>query len=141
MKQLEKLLSKYDFPKRKTRNGFVFDELKQVISFQLPDDYKFFLDNFIEYDCFIGPQCLRLWDADNLLENNYGYNIFNYLTNTLAIGSNMSGECIAVENWSPNKYRIVLVPFVGPDKEDYIEIGSSFTDMLIQLDNGKDWFE
>jgi len=140
MTQLESLLFKYDFPKRETRNALVFDNIEQIIGFQLPEDYKFYLMNFIGHECFIGPEYVKLWDFDSLLENNIGYGTIGDQTNVLAIGGNGAGECIAIDHLDENNDRIVLSPFIGFDRENYISIGSSFTDMLVRLDNGKEWF-
>jgi hypothetical protein len=116
------------------------EAIEKIIKFKLPEDYKYYLENFNEQEYFIGPECLRLWDLDNLLENNYGYNISDNLINTIGIGANMSSECIAIEYLGQNKYRVVLTPFIDLDAKYHIEIGASFTDMLIRLDNGKEWF-
>ena len=140
MEDLEKILYKYNFPKRKFGQEIAFDEIEKLIGFRLPEDYKFFLNNFKERECLIGQEYLRLWDIDSLLENNNGYQILTYLTDTLAIGTNMGGEFIAIEYLSPNKHHIVLSDFIGLDKENYIEIGASFTDMFSRLESGKEWF-
>jgi hypothetical protein len=137
---LEKILNKYNFPKRTIRQEITIDEIEKLINFQLPEDYKFYLDNFKEREGFIGPEYLRLWDLENLLENNNGYQIITYLADTLAIGTNMGGEFIAIEYLGQHKYHIVISPFIDLNKENYIEIGASFTDMLNRLDSGKEWF-
>ena len=140
MMELEKILNKYDFPKRTIQQETSLDEIEKLAMFPLPGDYKFYLDNYNERECFIGPEYLRLWDIENLLENNNGYEIFTYLANTLAIGTNMGGEFFAIEYLGQNKHHIVLSPFIDLNKENYIEIGTSFTDMLNRLDRGKQWF-
>ena len=136
--ELEKILSKYDFPKLALGLKTNFEEIEETIGFPLPEDYKYFLNNFVEHECFIGEEYLRLWGIDNLLADNRGYEIQKYLTNTLAIGTDMGGGCIAMELVEATNYRIVLMEFIGLDYP--IEIGSSFTDMLKRLDEGKEWF-
>ena len=138
MMKLEKILNKYNFPKQATHNAFDFEEIEQIISFPLPEDYKYFLNNFVEHECLLGAEYLRLWDINSLLVHNKGYEIQKYLTNTLAIGTDMGGGCIAIELVEETSYRIVLMEFIGLDYP--IEIGSSFTDMLKRLDNGQEWF-
>jgi len=140
MEQLEQILKKYSFPKRTLNAIMIFDGLERGLVFDLPEDYKYFLSNYIEHECFIGPEYLRLWDLDNLLENNKGYQIQECLDNTIGIGSNGGGECLAIELLSHGKYRVVLTPFIF-EKECHIEIGTSFTDMLNRLDNGINWFK
>jgi len=137
---LENILNKYNFPKRDFQPEITFDQIEKQIGFDLPEDYKFYLNNFKEREGFIGPEYLRLWDFESLLENNIGYEILTYLTDTLAIGTNMGGECVAIDYLGRNKHRIVLTPFIGLEKKYHIEIGASFTDMLNRLDAGKGWF-
>jgi hypothetical protein len=83
---------------------------------------------------------MRLWDFDELVETNKDYGIFDNLSNTLGIGGNGSSEFIAIELISNGNYRIVLSPFIDLDKQYHIEIGTSFTDFLVRLDNGQEWF-
>ncbi|BAU56056.1 SMI1/KNR4 family protein [Mucilaginibacter gotjawali] len=136
--ELEKILSKYDFPKRASSLETNFEEIEKTIRFSLPEDYKYFLNNFVEHECLLGAEYLRLWDINSLLAHNKGYKIQKYLTNTLAIGTDMGGGCIAIELVEETSCRIVFMEFIGLDYP--IEIGSSFTDMLKRLDNGKEWF-
>ena len=136
--ELEEILSKYDFPKGALSLETNFEEIEKTIGFPLPEDYKYFLNNFVEHECLLGTEYLRLWDVNSLLVHNQGYEIQKYLTNTLAIGTDMSGGCIAMELVEETNYRIVLMEFIGLDYP--IEIGSSFTDMLKRLDEGKEWF-
>ena len=96
---LEKILNKYNFPKRTIRQEITIDEIEKLINFQLPEDYKFYLDNFKEREGFIGPEYLRLWDLENLLENNNGYQIITYLADTLAIGTNMGANLLLLSIW------------------------------------------
>ncbi|MFI5137100.1 MAG: SMI1/KNR4 family protein [Sphingobacteriales bacterium] len=137
---LEKILSDHNFPKRTVAQAITFDEVEKSIKFLLPDDYKFYLKNFVGHECFVGPEYLRLWDFNDLLENNNGYGIIENLTNTLAIGGNGGGEFIAIEYLNQDQYRIVLSPFIDLNKQYNIEIGASFTDMLNRLNRGKAWF-
>jgi len=137
---LEAILKKYNFSRRTIPQEITSLVVEKSINFQLQEDYKFYIDNFIEHECFIGSEYLKLWDLEDILENNNGHHIIKYLTNTLAIGTNGGGECIAIEYLGEDNYRVVLFPFIDLNRENYIEIGHSFTDLLNRLDQGKEWF-
>lgn len=141
MTELKTILTKYNFPKRTTRPKIKFEEIENRIGFPLPDDYKFYLDNYGEYEEFVGPELVNLWDIDELLSLNEDTGIFDNLPLTLGIGNNPSSEFIAIEFTDNKNYRIVLSPFIDLDKQYYIEIGNSFTDFFVRLDNGRGWFD
>ena len=140
MEPFEKILSKYEVVKRTDKPKTAFEEVEKIINFKLPDDYKAFALNYLEFEDFIGAENVRLWDFDEILEINNDYQIFKYLTKTLGIGGNGGGEYIAIEDLGDNNLRIVLSPFII-EKEAHIEIGSSFTDFLQRLDKGQEWFK
>jgi len=139
--ELETILTKYNFPKRTTRPTTRFEEIENQIGFELPDDYKFYLNNYGEYEEFVGAEPVSLWDFDELLSRNKDAGIFDNLPLTLGIGNNPSSEFIAIEFIDNKNYRIVLSPFIDLDKQYHIDIGSSFTDFFVRLDNGKEWFD
>ena len=141
MTELETILTKYNFPKRTTRPTTRFVEIENQIGFPLPDDYKFYLDNYGEYEEFVGPELVSLWDFDELLSRNKDTGILDNLPLTLGIGNNPSSEFIAIEFIDNKNYRIVLSPFIDLDKQYHIDIGNSFTDFFVRLDNGKEWFD
>ena len=141
MTELENTLTKYNFPKRTIRPTTKFQEIENRIAFLLPDDYKFYLDNYGEYEEFVGPQLVSLWDFDELLSRNEETGIFDNLPFTLGIGNNPSSEFIAIEFMEDKNYRIVLSPFIDLDKEYHIDIGNSFTDFFVRFDKGKEWFD
>jgi len=141
MTELETILTKYNFPKRTTRPTMRFEEVENQIGFPLPNDYKFYLDNYGECEEFVGSELVNLWDFDELLSRNKETGIFDNLPLTLGIGNNPSSEFIAIEFTNNKNYRIVLSSFIDLDKQYHIDIGSSFTDFFVRLDNGKKWFD
>lgn len=140
MTELDNILTKYNFPKRTTNALTRFEEIEQQIGFSLPPDYKYFLDNYSEYEEFVGPELVTLWDTDDLMQINKDTGIFDNLPLTIGIGNNPSSEFIAIEFLSNGNYRIVLSPFIDLDKQYHIDIGSSFTDFFVRLDKGVEWF-
>ena len=141
MTDLQNILNKYNFPKRTTKPLLTFEEIEQQIGFSLPADYKFFLDNYSEYEEFVGPELVSLWDTDELLTRNKETGIFDNLPLTIGIGNNPSSEFIAIEFLDNKEYRVVLSPFIDLDKQYHIDIGNSFTDFFVRLDKGKEWFD
>jgi hypothetical protein len=140
MTELDNILTKYNFPKRTTNALTRFEEIEQQIGFSLPPDYKYFLDNYSEYEEFVGPELVTLWDTDDLMQINKDTRIFDNLPLTIGIGNNPSSEFIAIEFLSNGNYRIVLSPFIDLDKQYHIDIGSSFTDFFVRLDKGVELF-
>ena len=138
MAQLDELFSKVRFSKRESKLNVDFQELEMNVKFQLPEDYKYYLTNYNSFEGIIGQEYLRLWNAYELNKLNQEYGIKN-LPNTIAVGTNGSGEFIGIE-LKTNDYRVVLSPFIDLDKENNIEIGISFSDMLSRLYNGEQWF-
>lgn len=141
MEKLEQLLLKYNFEKRTNSLKTTFEQVEDFINFKLPDDYKFFAKNYLDFEESIGEEYVRLLDFDELIENNTDCQITEYLTKTLIIGGNAGGEYIAIEQTEQNNIRIILSPYIVIEKEAHIEIGTSFTDFLERLDNGQEWFK
>lgn len=139
MEKFEEILSKYEVIKRDKKPKTTFEDVEKIINFKLPEDYKSFAFNYLEFEDFIGEQNIRLWNFDEIIEINNEYGIFEDLPKTLGIGGNGSGEFIAIENLDNDNLRVVLSPFII-EKEAHIKIGNSFTDFLERLDNGKEWF-
>lgn len=140
MEIFEKILTKYNCQKRNEIPLQDVDQIENKIHFNLPLDYKKYIQHYIGFEKNIGQQFIRLWDLNELLEANADYGIFESLPNTLGIGGNGGGEFIAIEMLGMNDYRIVLSPYIDLDKDYHIEIGDSFTDFLVRLDSGQEWF-
>jgi hypothetical protein len=140
MTELEAILSKYNFQKQLTKPTTTIEEIENKIGFLLPNDYKFYLDNYEEYEAFVGPELFNLWSIEELLLTNRNTGIFENLPLTLGIGNNSSSEFIAIEFIDSKTYRIILSPFIDLDKQYHIDIGHSFTDFFVRLDSGKEWF-
>ena len=139
--QLDAILNKYNFSKRPFESKIPFEIVEKEIGFELPDDYKYYLANFDYFEDFLGPEYLKLFDYDNLLERNHEYRVIEALPNTIMIGNNGSSEFIGVEYLATKNYRLILSPLIDLSSEYHIEIGTSFYDMLKRLDNSEEWFK
>ncbi|UOE50578.1 SMI1/KNR4 family protein [Mucilaginibacter sp. SMC90] len=138
MENPEYLLNKYKFERRPQP---LEQGILEAIPFQLPEDYKFYLENYEPFEGPIGSEYVQFWKADELLEINKGYDITEYLPDVFGIGSNGGGEFIGIEFLSDGTHRIILSDLISMETEYFIEIGTSFFDMLVRLDNGREWFE
>ena len=141
MFEIEKIFDKYSFQKRTKKPNISIKEVENKINFSLPQDYKFYADNFVENESFIGNEFIRLWDFNEILKINSEYEILENLKNTIAIGGNGNSGFIAIEFLKSMEYRIILSPFIDLDETFHIEIGNSFTDFFKRLEDGKGWFE
>jgi len=141
MEQFEKILIDHNCLKRTEPPKTKIEEIEEAVGFKLPNDYKTYLQTFQPFDDFIGEECFYLTDIDELIEMNKISPIFNRLPDTLGIGGNGSSELIAIEKIGLDSFRVVLTPFIDLDKQYHIEIGNSFSDFLIRLENGRQWFE
>jgi len=138
MEEVEYLLAKIGFIKR-PRVQYDFRKIEALIGFQLPDDYKYYQNNYEPFDGDIGEQYVVLDSADELSELNDWSTFDEYSSQTIAIGSNGASETIGIRFITPNTYKIVIAQYIQ-DIDDQIEIGLSFTDMLRRLDEGIEWF-
>jgi hypothetical protein len=139
MEQFEKVLHKYNCPIRNGDFKHLTKQIEDEIGFELPVDYKKYLENYQGIEESIGEEYVLLWGLEKLSETNIDYGINEFLPNTLGIGSNGGGELIALE-YKDDSYRIILTPFMDMDEDNHIEIGDSFSDFLIRLDEGREWF-
>lgn len=137
---LQEIIAKYDFPKRDINASVEICDVESYSNLKLPKDYIYFLENYFGIDQFIGIEFVKLWSLEEIIEANESYNIVKELHQTIGIGSNGSGEFIGIEFDENENIKIILSPFIDLDSKYNIEIGSSFTDFLIRLDNGVDWF-
>jgi hypothetical protein len=141
MEKIEQILSNFNCQKRIENLKLTFEEIESIIGFTLPSDYKFFAENYLEFEESIGQEYLRHWDFNEIVKINMDYQIFENLPKTLGIGTNADGEFIALEQTQNETFRIVLSPFIDLDKQFHIEIGDSFTDFLGRLNKDQSWFK
>ncbi|MDM1373867.1 SMI1/KNR4 family protein [Myroides marinus] len=142
MENINEILLKNGWQMRAEKLNINFENIEKNIGFKIPEDFKKYASIFYGNENFIGNEYVILWDAENeLMENNFEYEILNNLNNVFAIGGNGGGEFIAIQNLNDGNVRIILCPFVPMEENYFIEIGNSFSDFLIRLNNGKEWFD
>jgi hypothetical protein len=141
MKSLAAILDKYSFQKRSGKRQINITDIEAAFNFEFPQDYKYYLLNYKGYDDFIEKEYVVLWNEDELIRFNKAMSIQEYLPRCFAIGGNGSGELIVLESIRLGAIRVVLAPTICISPEDFVEIGSSFTDFLIRLETGRSWFD
>ena len=141
MEEFEKVLLNFNYPKRTSTPLTTIAHIEEKIKFKLPTDYINYLKSYLGFEEFIGKEFLRLWDFEEIIEINECYSVLSNLPNTLGIGGNGNDEIIAIELIELNNYRIILTPFTDLDEKYHIEIGTSFTNFLVRLENGQEWFK
>ncbi|KQW98838.1 SMI1/KNR4 family protein [Flavobacterium sp. Root420] len=137
---LERIIAKYSFPKRDINSTVEIIDVELYSKLKLPKDYVFYLENYYGIDQFIGVEFINLWSLEEIIETNKNFNIVEGLSRTIGIGSNGSGEFIGIRLDENENIKIILSPFIDLNTKYHIEIGTSFTDFLVRLDNGIDWF-
>jgi hypothetical protein len=140
MKDLQEIITKYNFPKRDINSSVQIAEVESFSNLKLPEDYIFYLENYLGIDQFIGVEFIKLWSLEEIIEANKSYQIVEELIRTIGIGTNGSGEFIGIEMDQFDNIKIILSPFIDLNSKYNIEIGTSFTDFLIRLDNKIEWF-
>lgn len=138
--ELKEIFRKYDFPKRDENSSVNIEDIQMHLKFDLPEDYIFYVENYLGIDQFIGAEFIKLWSLEELIDANLEYHIFEKLPQTLAIGTNGSGEFIGIEFDDNNSIKIILSPFMDLNTQYHVKIGNSFTDFLVRLDSGIEWF-
>jgi len=141
MEQFEKILIKYNCPNRTEKPKTTIEEIESIIKFKLPSDYKTYVENYLGFEGHIGKEIMRLWSIEELIQTNKEYGIIDNLPNTLGIGTNGSSEFITIILTDKINLRIILSPFIDLNEQYHIEIGTSFADFLVRLDNGQEWFQ
>lgn len=134
----EKILEKYSIPKRLEHPGLDPATIGHKFNLTLPEDYAYFLSRFYGFEAEIGPEYFALWEINELVDCNEMYEFQTYYPKGIGIGSNMGGELIVLENVDLNEFRVILIPAIGMDCP--INIGDSFEDFLIRLDQNRKWF-
>ena len=141
METFASIIEKYGSKRRIELATENINLIKQKIGFELPNDYKEFLNKYTGFENFIGKEFVRLWDVEEVIENNVDYQIIKELNKTIGIGSNGGGEFVGIQKMLNGNCRIILSPFIDLDEEYHTEIGDSFTNFLVRLEEGIEWFK
>lgn len=131
--ELFQVLDNYKFPKRKADITSTLEMLEYKVGFLLPYDYQDYLANYSAFEGKVNNSFIKLWDIDQLIAYNEGYEIFRCMPNTFGIGSNGSGGLLAMEREDSGLISYVKTPFTLLDSSKNEYIASSFTEMIEKL--------
>ena len=119
-------------------NSIVSESLKAIeekIGFNFPQNYFEFMLTHNGGEGFVGEQYFTIWKHEDLIQYNADYHVTEHCPDVFMFGSNGGGEGFAfAKNLTP--IQIVLVPFIGMDKESAIIVGSDI-DELFKADRDK----
>jgi hypothetical protein len=98
----------------------------------LPSDYVTFLaeSNGGEGELRVQPYWLILWPAEEVLGNNDGYQVKQWVPGLFAIGSSGGGEMFAFDCRGGEPYPIVYVPFIPMDLKEVRRIAGSVSELV-----------
>lgn len=111
------------------------EEIKSVedeFGVSLPEDYQTFLRTSGGGEGFIGEQYLIIWSANELVPFNAEYEVNKYAPGILMFGSNGGGEGFAFD-LRQKAMTIVMVPFIGMDLQQAVQIADTFSNFLKKL--------
>lgn len=104
---------------------------------KLPDDYVEFLRFANGGEGFVADLAyLILWRVEDLVRNNEGYRVKEYVPGLFIFGSDGGGEAYGFDTRSA-EWRIVTVPFVGMDWSMARSMGDSFHAFIQNLSQSR----
>jgi hypothetical protein len=135
------MFKKYKFPKQKDPSRIIKEiaKIERRIDWTLPDDYKNHAINFSGFEVIINNQPVITWNVLEIIEVNELNCYLEKGKNILAIGGDGCGNFIGFDYLTKNNPRLILSDMIGPERQNFIEIGKSFTDMYLRLEKGIKW--
>ena len=112
--------------------GSVLKKLSASAPIPLPSEYLELLaaSNGGEGDLAIEPGWFCPWPAEEVLEQNEGYEIATYAPDLFGIGSNGGGELIAIDHSTASPFAVVMVPFIPLDRSELQMIAQSMSEFV-----------
>jgi hypothetical protein len=135
MSELEAILNKHNAKRRPPADPMQIAEIIAAFRRPLPEDYRFFLENYEAFEAPVGRQYLTLWAAEEVIKNNKFHDVQAPCPSLLGIGFAYDGDMIAIDYLLAGVTRVVLVPGIGMEYYVCDEAGDSFTDFFVRLDN------
>lgn len=99
----------------------------------LPSEYGEFLRWTNGGEGIIGKTYVMLWRAEELGQYNESYQVEIYAPGLLLFGSDGSGEAYAFDTREPQKFAVMVVPFVGMDLQYAKALAPTFVEFLSML--------
>ena len=120
-----------DFIKIQNKNVSKKNEYNGIISI-FPADYKEFLDMYNGGSGSVGENSyLQLWAFEDIDELNKDYEVVEFLSNIVLIGSDGGDTAYGINQ----KGEFVEVPFIGMDDEEVKVVAVRFDDFIEYIYN------
>jgi hypothetical protein len=117
----------------------VLVELRSKIPFELPEEYFEFLSisNGGNGSLPVSPLWFQLWAAEEIIENNNGYQRQEFYPELFLIGSNGGGSCIAFDI-SGGARPVVAMDWYDSKRECVDQVAPTFRDFVGLLGRSDD---
>ena len=126
MKQLlEKLTSNFDTVTPATPSAI--EAAEKFFNLKLPTDYKEFLQFSNGLEGETADSYLVLWSAEELVELNQAYNVKEFISNIILIGSDGAEDAFAFDT---TNMTIVKLPFIGMGHIPNEKLSDTFGDFF-----------
>jgi hypothetical protein len=112
------------------------DAAASQLGIDLPPDYRAVMRAANGGDSEFGESWIVLWDVEDLVERNAGYQVTDLAPGFTFFGSNGAGEAYAWDWRIPGKLRYVVIPFIVPEPEAAVPCGETFEEFLSVLHQG-----
>ena len=108
------------------------DALCRAAPIELPSEYleQLRLSNGGEGDLAVEQGWIVFWSAEDVLENNKGYEVEQCVPGLFGLGSNGGGELVAFDTRQGQPYPIVMVPFIPMELNEAVVIAKDFPELL-----------
>jgi len=113
------------------------DDLLEAAPGGLPEDYLRFMEKRNGGEGFVGKNYLVLWSLEELVPFNRECDVATYVPGLFFIGSNGSGEGFGYDLRPSSTPSLVMVPFIGMGWKDAMPLGTSVTEFLSVLYEGR----
>ena len=138
MKQLhEKLANQFDLVSPAKLSAI--ETAEKFFDLKLPTDYKEFLQVSNGVEGETKDNYLVLWSAEELVELNQKYNVEEFISNIVIIGSDGAEDAFAFDITNMN---VVKLPFIGMGHIPNEKLSETFEDFLSsQIIENKSFFK
>lgn len=114
------------------------EEIRQLLEdsgLDLPEDYLDFLrhSNGGEGDLPVLPFNAVIWPAREIMENNRGYELRDFVPGFFAFGGNGGGEMLAFDTRTPPPWKIYTIPYISSGESDAELVANSFEEFVGML--------
>lgn len=125
MKQLPDKLT--DFSTVSPATVSAIEAAEKYFSLMLPEDYREFLQFTNGLEGETADNYLVLWSAEELVELNQAYNVKEFVSNIVIIGSDGAEDAFAFDT---TNMTIVKLPFIGMGHIAQEKLSDTFSDFL-----------